>query len=270
MKLLVETGFGVTETEQPGMQELTLQAVDQPCQLRISQFPGQAWIAVQRVTDDRMACGRQMNADLMGSPGLQFKLQQTQPIRLVALQGPPMGHCVSAVATAGTHLLPVYRMPSDRLIDLTGRPFNQAMHQGTIAPLDGMLFELPGQLKVGMIVLGRNHDARGISIEPMDDTGSQLAANPGEVIAMMQQGVDQRAAWMTGSRMDNHAGGFIDNNQAGILIKNRQGDRLRRSCHRSRVGQDDRDSLTPTQLLCRFCLHAVQQHCAILDQALYL
>ncbi len=77
--------------------------------------------------------------------------------------------------------------------------WRQAVHQGEIAAADGMRLELAGKMVVRGVVLGGDQHPRGILVEAMDDAGPQFAADAGEILAVMQQGVDQGAPLVPGA-----------------------------------------------------------------------
>ena len=94
----------------------------------------------------------------------------------------------------------------------------------------------------------RQHDAGGVLVETVDDSRPHLAANAGQPIAAMRdQRVHKRAVGLAGARMDDHAGGLVDDDQVGILIQNVQRDVLcdrtgvahrRQAQHIGRAGPD--------------------------------
>ncbi len=52
----------------------------------------------------------------------------------------------------------------------------------------------------------------------MDDARTLFAADTGERLAVVQQGVDQGAVVVTRCRVNDHTGGFVDDHQ-GIVLK---------------------------------------------------
>ena len=78
------------------------------------------------------------------------------------------------------------------------------------------------------IGLGDDQQPRRILVDPVDNAGPRDPANAGEAtVAMMEQGVDHRSIVITGGRMDDHSGGFIDDEQMIILEHELNGDVLR-------------------------------------------
>ena len=55
---------------------------------------------------------------------------------------------------------------------------------------------------------------------------------------MIEQGVDQRAAFVSRGGMDDHAAFFVDNNDVGVLIENIQRDILRHDIDGLRLWHD--------------------------------
>src|SRR3546814_4853291 len=74
-----------------------------------------------------------------------------------------------------------------------------------------MVGKLCGEMAVGGVVLGRDHDAARLLVEAVDDTGSPDAANAGQAVAaMMDQRIDQCSGPVAGARVDDKAGGLDD------------------------------------------------------------
>src|SRR3954463_14507279 len=64
-------------------------------------------------------------------------------------------------------------------------------------------------------------------VEPVHDSRSFLAPDPGKICAMMKQRIDQCSIAVTCSRMDDQAGGFVDHEQVTIFEENVEWDVLR-------------------------------------------
>ena len=61
----------------------------------------------------------------------------------------------------------------------------------------------------------------------MDDARPLLAADAAEIVDVMEQRVDQRAAVVSGGRMHDHAGRLVDDDEVAILVEDRQRQRFR-------------------------------------------
>ena len=89
--------------------------------------------------------------------------------------------------------MPVLRVAADRGLDALAL-LHQAPRQRDVFLLDFAVVELPRQLAVGLVVLGHHHDARRALVEAMDDARPHLAADAAQVLDVVEQGVDERAA----------------------------------------------------------------------------
>ena len=100
-------------------------------------------------------------------------------------------------------------VPVDRAVDFAARPVRSPPDKGEVAALEGaavasMSGELGRQAPMSAVVLGHDHEAAGVLVEPVDDARPLLAADAGEAIAAVgDQGVDQvplqwpAAGWTT-------------------------------------------------------------------------
>ena len=71
------------------------------------------------------------------------------------------------------------------------------------------------------VVFADNDRTRGVFVDAMDDSRAHDASDPGQIIlAVIHDGVDDRAAVMTGGRMYHHIFGLIDDKKVVILIEN--------------------------------------------------
>ena len=59
---------------------------------------------------------------------------------------------------------------------------------------------------------------------------------------VIEQGIDQRAAFVSRGGMDDHAALFVDNNDVGVLIENIQRDILRHDIDGLRLGHEGKTS----------------------------
>src|SRR5215471_9034236 len=211
---------GMREHESGGMQERTRQVRDG------AQIAGHTPVdaAVQGIADDWMADCAQMDADLMRASGMNRDVRQREDdAELLGLDD--ARDRFAAAPGLRRHLLPVARVASDRLVDPSSR-LNFSPDERDVFLLDFPIVKLPRQLLVRGVVLRDDHQPRGAPIEPMDDAGPLLSADAAQVADVMEQRVHERAARMSGSGMDDHAGGLVDDDQVGVLIQDSQRQRL--------------------------------------------
>ena len=70
-------------------------------------------------------------------------------------------------------------------------------------------------------MLGDDHQARGAAVEAVNDAGALLAADAAQAREVMQQRVDQGAAFVAGGRVDDHAGRFVDDHEVRVVVDDR-------------------------------------------------
>ncbi len=82
-----------------------------------------------------------------------------------------------------------------------------------------MVGELGGEAVVGDVVLGDDDEAARVLVEPVDDPRPPHAADAGQAgTAMGDEGVDEGPAGMARCRVDDEAGGFVDDDEIVVLI----------------------------------------------------
>lgn len=101
------------------------------------------------------------------------------------LQHPIMGDSLSSPRNHG-HTLAMTWVPGDGSIDGTLGWVWQAMDQGYVAFGDGAVFNLFGQVVVGILVFGHYYKAGGILIQAMNDSRPFHSAYAGQIGAMGQ------------------------------------------------------------------------------------
>jgi len=76
------------------------------------------------------------------------------------------------------------------------------------------------------VVFRDNNAAARLLIETMHDTGPLFSTNTGKIRAMMQERVNEGVFALARARMNNEAGGFINDDQVAVLEQNVEWDRL--------------------------------------------
>ena len=88
---------------------------------------------------------------------------------------------------------------ADRRVDPPAR-LHLAPDQRDVFLLDLAIVKLPRQLLVRGVVLGDHHQARRAAIEPVHDARPLLAADAAQIVDVVEQRVDERAARVAGRR----------------------------------------------------------------------
>lgn len=166
------------------------------------------------------------------------------------------------------HALAVAGMASDGNVDDAALRFQAAMHEGKVSFFDAAGFELRLQMPVRSIILGNQNDAGGVFIQAVDDARSLYSPHPFQIRAMMEDGIDERTAGMTGGGVHDHAGGFVHGDEVIIFVKDVEQDRFGcGGCRRGR-GDVDVDHITGEEALADFGGACIDQRIAVTNPAL--
>ena len=174
-----------------------------------------AGFTVNRVAQQWVAQIRQMHADLVSAT--RFEHETEQGVSLQFLEGLVMGACRSAGGVHG-HLLAVARVPRDGSVDGPGFRSDQAHGHGQISFLELAVLQLFGEPLVRLLGLGDHHQAGRVQVQAVDDAGPQLSADPADVRAPGQQGVDQCAVGMARPRVYGQVRRLVHDNQMLVLV----------------------------------------------------
>ena len=134
---------------------------------------------VHRVPQDRMADVGHVDPDLMGAAGLQPALhigKAGEPLQYL-----PMGYGGPAVCHH-RHFLAVCGMSADGRVHSAGVLPEVSHHNALIDPGQRVVLELGRELLMGEIVFRRDDEARGVPVDPVDDSRPQLPADAGEAV----------------------------------------------------------------------------------------
>ena len=126
------------------------------------------------------------------------------------------------------HLLPVAGIAADRLrrcgVPAWTRPQTSAMYSFSTS----RSWNWRDELLVRGVVLGGHHHARRAAVEPVHDPRAQLAADAAQIVHMVEQRVDQRAAGMPGRRVHDHPGRLVETTTSVSSIEDGERQVLRR------------------------------------------
>src|SRR5215471_16159298 len=140
-----------------------------------------------------------MDANLMGSTGLDFDLKQGKlsALALNTLEYVPVsdGRTAGLVrrGAARGHTSSAYAVPADRGLDRALLRFHPAMNQRQIGLVDLAAGKLAGQFAVCGVGFGNHQQPAGLLIQTMDNTWSQGAGGLRERSKTMEQSVHQSA-----------------------------------------------------------------------------
>ena len=125
--------------------------------------------AIHPVTGHRVTEVGHMNPDLMRSAGFNGDLDQTEFAGKFP-QHLPGGGRMPSIARPDCHLLAIDGVATDRRNHPPLFFLQHTMHQGQIFFIQLVIFEYINKFPVHKILLGDQHNPRGILVEPVDDT----------------------------------------------------------------------------------------------------
>jgi hypothetical protein len=122
---------------------------------------------------------------------------------------------------------------------------------------------------MGEICLGSDEYTRGVFVEPMHDAGTLYPTDSGELTAVRQQRVDKCSRIDPSGGVDNHTGGFVYNNQAGIFVQNIKRDWFGLGFFQGAgFGESESDLIAGSEFVTGLAHFAVDRYMAIADQFL--
>ena len=208
--------------------------------------------AVAGVVEERVSDVVHMDADLVRASGLQHAFHEGDVAQ--ALQHAEVGDGVLSLrfVAADAEAQPVVGIPADRGVDGPAVFGDIAPDQGPVAPFDGMVEELAGQLDLGRVSLGYDQQSGGILVDAVDQQSHPFVVVFGVGLAaqVVGQGVDQRAAVVAVAGMDHHAGRLVDDQQFVVFIDDVERDGLRLDLHATPlVRHHERDDVERADLV---------------------
>lgn len=214
-----------------------------------------------------MAGVGQVDPDLMRPAGLECQLDAVP--NQVPLDDVPLGARGTAFTCAGRHPLTILLRAPDRGIEDTLRVTQVTPDKRPIPFGDGAGRELIGQVMMSVVVFGDEQATGGVLIEPVDEASLPLTPDAGHFRPMMEERVDERAGWMSGSRVDDQTRRLVDHHAIVVFVHPVEWDRLGRK-RRCPLGGLVNDHHRPGRYLLARSLnhHPVDRHAPTIDERL--
>ncbi len=202
------------EFEQLGMQRLAFEC----CNGAATRFGNGGWriiaARIDRIANDRNLFMREVNANLMGASGMQGESKLAE--RTIEVFHP--GVCNGAPARwRNRHFLALLVMAADGQFNALMMPARRTPAPCQVLSIQIMAGKHIAQSAVGNFAFSDHHATGCILIESVHDTGALSAVDARQIAAVVEQGMHKGAVIVAVSRMDNHAGWFIDNEQMLIF-----------------------------------------------------
>ena len=184
--------------------------------------------AVDGVTEDGCADVFEVNANLVGAAGVEGAFDEAGA---VALLGEDFVVGDGGFAGAGVddgHLLAIDGMAADVGEDGVGVFEGGLGGDGVVDFGGGFAFGKLGEEGLhGAVGFGDDDAAGGVFVETVHDAGTFDAVDAGELVsAMMEEGVDEGAIGIASGGVDDHAVGFVENDEVLVFVEDVERDVL--------------------------------------------
>jgi len=222
-----------------------------------------AGVAVDGVAEDGEAeAFLHMHADLVGAACEQFAADESGVFINGELFPLGDGFLPGSIVKDG-HAFAIHGVAADHVLDAAAFIFGHAVDGREVDFAQTTFRKGFGEAAVGDVVLGNDHAAAGVLIQTVDDAGAHFATDPAEVIAVMEERIDQRAVWVSGRRMHDETRGFVQDEDVLVLEKNLQWDVLSNDFHRGSLRNGDGDGISSFQGSAGFGWASVQSHVSV-------
>ena len=125
------------------------------------------------------------------------------------------------------HFLAVDGVSADGGIDFSVRHAGDSIDEGEVGFFDIAGGELIGERAVGLFGFRDDEDSGGFLVESVDDAWTLRSADDLDARAVVEEAVGKSAFAVSRARVDDEAGGFVEDEEVFILEKNAQRHLLR-------------------------------------------
>lgn len=131
------------------------------------------------------------------------------------------------------------------------------------------LGELGEQGLHGAVGLGDDDAAGGIFVEAVDDAGALDSVDAGELVsAVMEEGVDEGAVGVAGGGVDDHAVGFVEDDEVFVFVEDVEGEVLGDEGEGDGLGDGDADEVAGVEGLLGLGGAVVDEDVSFFDEGL--
>ena len=207
---------------------------------------GFAGFAVDGVAHDGGAFMEEVDADLVGAPGVEVAEHERGDAGGVHRENFVIGdRGFSSGRSDDSHFLAVHRMAPDVGENAVFCRLGDALGDGEVEFLHGAaLRELGDQGLVGDIGFRDDKAAGGVFVQAVDDARALDPTDAGKLsMAVVKERIDEGAIGISRRGVDDHAMRFVQDNEVIIFKQNFQSDVLRRGIEWHGLGQNDRDNI---------------------------
>ena len=149
-----------------------------------------------------------------------------------------MGDSVFSIFVVDRHFFPVNWVTANRAFHSTFIFLKITCYNSPVTPLDGMRFQLLGQITVSRVILAYKKSSCSVLINTVDDSRAHNAVNTGQIaLTVVHNSIYQSSAGVAVCRMDYHSFGLIYHQYIIIFVQNVQRDIFRKNIRFSQIRQ---------------------------------
>lgn len=206
---------------------------------------GFAGFAIDWIADERCALVMKVDTDLMGAAGVKVAADERGEAGRVSSEDFVIGDGgFSPGWIDDCHFLAIHRMATDVGKNGIFGGLGDALGDGKVKFFHRSTGKLVDEGLVGDVGLGDNDAAGRVLVEAVNDAGTLDAADAGELpAAVVKKGIDEGTIGIARSGVNDHAGGFIDDDQILILEQDFQWNFLSLIMKGNSLGENHSDSV---------------------------
>src|SRR2546423_598554 len=171
--------------------------------------------AIHVIAHDRMADRREMNADLVSPSGMEMGTKKVPRIEPSKAYDVGLGR---PTIIDDCHTLPVSWIAGDWLVDCEGVGRQMTPRHQRIAADHPAVSDRRAQKSVGAVTFGHDEQSGCLLVEAMDHAGPLRVTLLCQTAAPPQQRIHQRAAPVSGCRVDDHSSWLVHHQQRIVLV----------------------------------------------------
>jgi hypothetical protein len=166
-------------------------------------------------------------------------------------------------------MLPISRATPDAIGDGSLFTHREAGCHGEVFFSRLTTGKLRDQRMVGGLALGSDETTGGIFVKSMNNARAVLSREFAELsIAVMPKSIDECAAEVARTGVDNKSARFVDDNDVLVFKQDRNGNIFGKNFSRFRFGSIDRNDVSFGESMSRFHLRSINEDSPILDPLL--
>lgn len=176
--------------------------------------------AIESVSNNGMAEGGEMNANLMRASRVEIRFQKS--VTGQAHADAPVGARGTAFAAASGHADAAMQIAGNRQLDAACVVFQPAVEKGDVGLADLAITKLIGESAMNFVISRDQERAGGLAVETVHNSRTQFPTDGRKFATrteFMQQSVHHRAGFHSRAGMNDHARGLVDDEEVFVRVE---------------------------------------------------